>query len=80
MSKDEVLKKVQEIVSEYTGLPQESVTPNAELGTDLNIGSLDKIDIFVRFEDEFKIQFTDDDVYEDITIDDIVETILKKSL
>ena len=80
MSKDEVLKKVQEIVSEYTGLPQESVIPNAELGTDLNIGSLDKIDIFVRFEDEFKIQFTDDDVYEDITIDDIVETILKKSL
>ena len=79
MEKEEVLKKLQEIILDETGISIENEAIHSELNADLNIGSFDRIFIFVRLEDEFKIQFDDKDVTECTTLNDIVEIIMKKS-
>lgn len=79
MEKEEVLKKLQEIILDETGISVENESIHSELSADLNIGSYDRICVFVRLEEEFKIQFEDKDVVEGITINDILEIIMKKS-
>ena len=79
MEKEEVLKKMQEIILDETGISIENEPIHSELEADLNIGSYDRICIFIRLEEEFKIQFEDKDVAEGITINDVVEIIMKKS-
>ena len=74
----EILQKVQEIISEQMGYPTENVTPNSELDYNLNVGSLDRIEIFIKIEDTFSIQISDEQTEGIEKVSDLVELIEKK--
>ena len=74
-SQEEILEKVQKIISEYMNTPKEAIVWNADLSEDLNIASLDKVDILIRIEDEFDFSFQDEDISDFQTIGNIVEKL-----
>lgn len=78
MTHEKISKKVRELISFSMTIPVESVTETADLDTDLNIGSLDKVHIFILVEDEFHITIQDDDMNDIETVEDIVELVVRK--
>ena len=78
MTKEKISQKVRELISFSMTIPVESVTETADLDTDLNIGSLDKVHIFILVEDEFHITIQDDDMNDIETVEDIVELVVRK--
>lgn len=53
-----IIKKLQEIVSDYKGEPVE-LTPETTFD-DLGFDSLDKVELLMKIEEEFHFQFPDD--------------------
>jgi acyl carrier protein len=51
MTKDEVFAKVQEILVQEFELDKESVTPEAKLNEDLDLDSIDAVDLIVRMKE-----------------------------
>ena len=78
MTHEKISQKVRELISFSMTIPVESVTETADLDTDLNIGSLDKVHIFILVEDEFHITIQDDDMNDIETVKDIVELVVRK--
>jgi acyl carrier protein len=56
MTRDEIYKKVQDILSDALGVDEEEVTPNAVLRDDLGAESIDYLDIQFRLEKMFAIK------------------------
>ena len=54
-----MLEKVKEIIQNYTELPAGEITLETDLGKDLDLNSLDVVNIVVTFEDEFDIEIPD---------------------
>lgn len=63
-------------LAEYDGLDRK-VLPQEKLA-DLNLDSLDMIEISMEYEDKYKIELNDDEVSGCKTVDDIVTLIHKK--
>ena len=55
MSRDEIYKKVQEVLVDALGVDEEEVTPNAIIRDDLGAESIDFLDISFRLEKAFPI-------------------------
>lgn len=56
MSRDEIYKKVQEVLVDALGVDEEEVTPNAVIRDDLGAESIDFLDIMFRLEKAFGIK------------------------
>ena len=56
ISRDEIFKKVQDVLVNALGVDQEEVTPQATLRGDLGAESIDFLDIVFRLEREFGIK------------------------
>ncbi len=54
-----MLEKVKEIIQNYTELPAGEITLETDLVKDLDLNSLDVVNIVVTFEDEFDIEIPD---------------------
>ena len=78
MTHEKISQKVRELISFSMTIPVESVTETADLDTDLNIGSLDKVHIFILVEDEFHITIQEDELIGIETVEDIVELVVRK--
>lgn len=52
---------IKKIISEVSGFPESAITENAHLSRDLNIDSLDLVDLVLRIEDAFDISIPDQD-------------------
>lgn len=50
----------------------DSITPEASLGNDLGINSLELADLVLLCEEKFNIEIDDDDLHELITVGDVV--------
>ncbi len=70
-----MLDKVIAIISEYQGLPAESIKEDSRLVGDLGLSSYDVISLIGRFEDEFDIEIPDRKIKMMKTINDVVEFI-----
>jgi acyl carrier protein len=70
-----MLDKVIDILSEFTTLDKENITENSNLTTDLDLNSLDVINLVVAFEDEFNIEIPDHKIKELNTVGDIITYI-----
>ena len=57
---DDILGKVQKIVSEQLGVDVAEVKPEASFANDLGADSLDTVELIMEFEKEFDIQIPDD--------------------
>jgi acyl carrier protein len=72
-----MLEKIRDILVEYTDVPKEQITMETNLLTDLELSSLDVVNVMVAFEDEFEIEIPDRKLTEIVAVEDIVR-ILKE--
>lgn len=68
-----MLEKVKEILKDYTETPPSEITPTSNLVKDLDLNSLDVVNIIVAFEDEFEIEIPDREIRHLTTVGDIIK-------
>ena len=73
-----IFKNVQEIISKQMNYSPEKVTLNSELGYDLDIVSLDKVELFTNIEAAYHIQIEDEAADNVETVQDLVDLIEAK--
>ena len=74
-SEQEILAGLAEIVSEETGLPADSVSPEKSFTDDLDIDSLSMMTIVTLAEEKFSVRIPDDEVKNLVTVNDAVSFI-----
>ena len=70
-----VFEKVRDIVSYQLEMDANTITPQSTLAQDLKADSVDVIEIIMKLEQEFNIEFSFDDLGEIATIGDAVKYI-----
>ncbi|MEE2703013.1 MAG: acyl carrier protein [Myxococcota bacterium] len=71
--------KVTSIVGDQLGVDRAALVPEANLLDDLGADSLDVVELVMALEEEFSIEFPDDDVENIRTIQDIVTYVAGKA-
>jgi acyl carrier protein len=56
MSKEEIIQKVNSVMMEYFEIPSDKLTPDAHIVKDLQLDSLDAVDMLVHLEDHLGMQ------------------------
>lgn len=70
-----IFSKVQSIISKELGISADSITLSSDLANDLNADSVEAVEIILALEDEFGIEFEDDDIANITTIQNLVDYI-----
>jgi acyl carrier protein len=60
------------------GVDAEKVTPEAHLANDLNLDSLDTVEMTVGLEDQFGIEIPDEELENVATVNDAIDLIAEK--
>lgn len=74
-----MLEKIKEILKQYTEVDEELITEDAELQADLDLNSLDVMNIVVEFEDAFDIEIPDEDVSRFLVVKDIIDYLTART-
>lgn len=74
---EEILGKVQKIVSEQLGVDEAEVKPEASFANDLGADSLDTVELVMALEEEFDIEIPDEAAESITTVASAVEFIEK---
>jgi acyl carrier protein len=74
----DVFERLANIISTKTKVKKEEITLDSDFELDLNLDSLDIVEIVMAIEDEFNITISDDDVLKLKTVKDAVEYIQNK--
>lgn len=77
-SKDEIFKKLVEVLVEGFDVRRQQLVPEARLVEDLDLDSLDRIDLFVRLEQEVDLEIAEEELRAMHTVQDIVDVIHRK--
>lgn len=80
MDKKELFEKVAEIISESLSIDKEKITEDAVLTDDLELDSLELVDLTMDFESELGISIDDSELENIKTVGDIVEILSKKAV
>lgn len=78
MSKEELLKKVTNIVVDQLGVPPEDATPTAHIVNDLGADSFDCVELIMGLEEEFCIAIPEEDAEKLMTINAVVDYLASK--
>lgn len=78
MDKKELFEKVKEIMVESLSVEEEKITENASLTDDLELDSLELVDLTMDFENELGISIDDSELEKIKTVGDIVEILASK--
>ena len=70
-----VLDQIKKILVETMDIEEEKITLDAKLKDDLNLDSLDSVELIMSAEEEFGIEISDEDVMNFKTVNDIVNYI-----
>jgi acyl carrier protein len=73
-----VLEKIKEVVAKKFKVQLENVSVTTRLREDLNVDSLDAVELIMELEDTFKVKISDDEAQKLKTIGDIVTFIEPK--
>ncbi|MGH9867585.1 MAG: acyl carrier protein [Candidatus Polarisedimenticolia bacterium] len=68
-------EKVKGIIVEQLGVDEDEVTPTASFVEDLGADSLDQVELVMAFEEEFKLEISDEDAEKIKTVQDAVKYI-----
>lgn len=71
----EVMERVTKIIVDRLGVEESKVTPEATFKDDLGADSLDVVELVMELEDEFGLQFSDEDSEKIATVGDAVDYI-----
>jgi len=78
MNREEVLSTLQRIAEELLDIDPSKISETTSLGDDLEVDSLDVIDVAMALEKEFRIQFEEEELRSITTAGDVVDLILNK--
>ena len=78
MTKEEIFKQVQQLLTEAFELEAGAVTPEAHLYRDLDLDSFDAIDLAVNMESKTGIKLQEEELKSIRTVSDIVEIVYPK--
>ena len=78
MEVNEVFEKVKNLFVEVLGLDADKVTMDAKLEEDLEIDSLGIVEVVMAFEDEFGIEFDDEELTDVATVGQAVNLLHSK--
>ena len=78
MNKNEIISKVKDFLIEEFELDEDQVTPDASLKDDLDIGSLDFVDIAVIIDKEFGVKMQAEEMIKIKTLDHLYSYILER--
>lgn len=70
-----VREKVIKLIAEQAGKPEETLTDGTNLQADLELDSLDIMDLLLVLEEEFDMQIPDEELAKIQTVKDIVDYI-----
>jgi acyl carrier protein len=75
MTKDEIFKKIQEILVQEFELSPEAVSPEAKLFQDLELDSIDAVDLLVKMKEYIPGKIEPEVFKKAITVKDLVEIL-----
>jgi acyl carrier protein len=78
VAQNDIFERLANIISTKTKVKKEEITLDSDFELDLNLDSLDIVEIVMAIEDEFNITISDDDVLKLKTVKDAVEYIQNK--
>jgi acyl carrier protein len=78
LSKDEIHKQLVEIMKQEFRLTDEQLVPSAHLVEDLDLDSIDAIDLAVRLEEAIGLQLREEELKAIRTLQDIVDTVFDR--
>ncbi|HOA17889.1 MAG TPA: acyl carrier protein [Fervidobacterium sp.] len=78
MNREELFKKVAEMISEKLNVPIEDIDEDSHIIEDLGADSLDAFDLVMIIEDEFGIKLEDDEIERMLTVKDILDLLMEK--
>ncbi|MBR0144486.1 MAG: acyl carrier protein [Clostridia bacterium] len=73
-----IFEKVKALLCDNLGIDENDVTMDANLIDDLNIDSLDVVELIMAVEEEFGIEIPDEDVEKVTTVGNMVDYIASK--
>jgi acyl carrier protein len=78
ISKDDIFKRLRETLVEGFDLTDEQIIPGARLIGDLELDSLDLVDLAVRLEQDVDLEIAEEDMRAIETIQDVVDLLHRK--
>lgn len=76
--RDIILKQLQQLLSETFGIASQDITEDKNLFSDLDLDSLDAVDMASELSSKVQIKFSNDDLRQIRTVSDVVEIIIQK--
>ena len=70
-----VFEKVREIICDQLDVAEDDVTMESNIADDLGADSLDVVDLVMSLEEEFDVEFPDEDIESIKTVGDVVKFI-----
>lgn len=80
LAENEILTRVQRIITEQLGVGVRDVGPEINVRDDLCADSLDELEIIMEIEDEFEIEISDEDADRLHTVQDAVTYLLGRKV
>lgn len=77
MTRDEVAKKVEDIIVDKLNVDPSEVKEEANFTLDLGADSLDTVELIMEFEKEFDIKIEDDEAQKIKTVGDAIDHVLE---
>lgn len=74
-----MLEKIIDILAKYSEVDKSQINRDSSLAVDLGLTSLDVLRIVMDLEEEFGIEFDEDEIADLITISDLEEYIKKQN-
>lgn len=71
------LERMKKVICEYSDAKEEDLTPQTNMRTDLDLNSLELVNMAVAIEDEFEVEIPDREALDLETIGDAVALIEK---
>ncbi|WP_284777106.1 acyl carrier protein [Agrobacterium sp. lyk4-40-TYG-31] len=68
-------EKLKGIIVENFGVDADRITPEASIYADLNLDSLDEVELAIEIENDFEIEVSDEQIEASFTVGDIVKVI-----
>ncbi len=79
MSKQEIFEKVKKILVEKLSVNEADIKEDSSLVDDLGVDSLDLVELLMKFEEEFKIEISEEESQKILTVKDIVDFVEEKT-
>lgn len=77
MTKEEIFERVSSVLTQSFGLKPEIVTPTANLIEDLDLDSIDAIDMVVGLEEETGLDISEDELKSVRVVQDVVDLLYR---